>query len=291
MDRSIGDSFLPLNRHDTYPAIELAKADLSGKVVVVTGASRGIGKDIAVAMAQGGAKGLVLLARAGLDAAKADCRAAARPGSGLEVLAVEADITKNDQVVAAAKRAEATFGRVDIVINNAGYLEQYNFIADSEPDEWWKTFEVNVRGTYQVSRAFLPLLIKCGGDKTIVNLTSPASIGFLPQFSAYSISKLAQLRFTEWVGVEYGDKGVIAYSVNPGMHLTDMGARMPPEIVNAPIWHDKPALPAHTLLWLVNERREWLSGRYLDCRWDVEALLAKKQEVIDGEMLKFKMIV
>ncbi|GJE98192.1 SDR family oxidoreductase [Phanerochaete sordida] len=181
MSEPIGEVFLPTSKHDIYPAIESAFADLSGKVVVVTGASRGVGKATAVAMAQAGARGVVLFARSSLDAAKAECLAAAREGSGLEVLTLAVDIENNDQVVAAAKTVEGVFGRVDIVVNNAGYIEQYNLLADSEPDEWWKSFEVNIRGTYQVTRAFLPLLIKCGGDKTIVNVTTAgAVVGVFP---------------------------------------------------------------------------------------------------------------
>ena len=99
------------------------------------------------------------------------------------------------------------------------------------------------------------------------------------------------LRFTEFVNAEYADKGVIAFSVHPGVIWTEMNTRLPPEFQAAPIFIDKPQLTAGTILWLVKERRDWLSGRFVDCRWDVEALLAKKQEIVDGDKLKVKLAV
>ena len=154
---------------------------------MLTGASKGIGRAIALAIAQSGARGLVLLARSRLDAIEEQCLAAQQPGHPLEVLTVQTDVANNGQVVAAAKQVEETFGRVDVVINNAGYLERYNYIADSDPDEWWKVWDVNMRGTYHVTRAFLPLLIKCGGDKTIVNVASTGGHTLTRRISSYSV--------------------------------------------------------------------------------------------------------
>lgn len=130
---------------------------------------------------------MVLLARSSLDAVKKQCLAAQRPGHPLEVLTVRTDVTDNDQVVAAAKQVEKTFGHVDIVINIAGYLEHYNYIADSDPDEWWKPWNVNIRGAYHVTRAFVPLLIKSGGDNTFVNVASSAGFVMTPRISSYSV--------------------------------------------------------------------------------------------------------
>lgn len=184
----LGATFVTTARHDTYPTVDPTKADLSGKVILVTGASRGIGKAISLAMAQSGAKGLVLLGRSDLTKVKAACLSVQRSGHPLEVLAMSVDITKNDQVVAAVKKVEETFGRLDIVINNAGYAEQIGSIADSDPEDWWTTWDVNLRGTYHVVRATLPLLIKCGGDKTIVNVSSGAANMVIPIYAAYCVS-------------------------------------------------------------------------------------------------------
>ena len=183
-------TFIPSNRHDTYSAINPAGADLSGKVVLITGASKGMGKAMALTIAQSGVRGLVLCARSSLSSVKEACLSLRRPSHSLQVLTTQVDVTNSDQVVALANEVEATFQRLDIVINNAGYLNTTLKFPDSNPDDWWRVWEVNIRGTYNVSRAFLPLLIKCDGDKTILNVTSVAALLQHPGFSAYSVRAL-----------------------------------------------------------------------------------------------------
>ena len=90
--------------------------------MLVTGASKGIGKAIALTMAQSGARGLVLLARSSLSSVREECLTVQRSGHPLQVLSLQVDITDNNQVEAAAKEVKAAFGRLDIVINNAGIL-------------------------------------------------------------------------------------------------------------------------------------------------------------------------
>ncbi|GBE89715.1 Short chain dehydrogenase citE [Sparassis crispa] len=285
-----GFSFVPTLHHDTYPFIDPSTADLSGKVVLITGASKGIGKGIALAFAKAGASGLILIARSNMKALEAECLAAQRPGQALKVLALSGvDTTDPSHVTEAAKKAKETFGRLDVLINNAGLMESMHLIAESDPLEWWKVWEVNIRGTYNVTRAFLPLLIECGGDKTIINMSSAAAHHILPMGSAYLTTKLAMLRFTELLVTEYGSQGVIAYAVHPGSIRTDMGLFLGKDWEHTLI--DTMALATDTLLWLLRERRAWLSGRYVKCLWDMEEVLAKKQEIIDGDKLKVRMIV
>lgn len=182
-----GRNFVSTQRHDTYPAIDPAKADLDGKVVLVTGASKGIGKVIALAIAQSGAKGLVLFARSDLSDVKAACLAVQRPGQPLGVLTVSADIANNDQVIAGVKKADETFGRLDVVINNAGYAPLSNSISESDPQDWMTAWNINILGTYHVVRATLPLILKSDGDKTIINLSSVGAQMIFPGWSAYQV--------------------------------------------------------------------------------------------------------
>ena len=102
-------------------------------------------------------------------------------------------------------------------------------------------------------------------------------------------SKLALIRFTEYLSSEYADKGIIAHSVHPGAIPTSFNDKLPKEL--HPYLVDTVEVAAHTILWLVKERRTWLAGRFISCQWDVEALLAKKQEIVDGDKLKIRMVV
>ncbi|GBE89718.1 Short chain dehydrogenase citE [Sparassis crispa] len=290
LDPHTGLTFVPTVRHDTYPAIDISKANLVGKVVLVTGASKGIGKGIAIAFAKAGVSSLVLVARSNMTALETECLTAQRPGQSLKVLALSGfDTTDPTQVADAAKKVKETFGRLDILVNNAGLVEPLHLVADSDPAEWWKVWEVNIRGTYNVTRAFLPLLIECGGDKTIINMSSFSAHLIVPTCSAYLTSKLAILRLTELVALEYGSQGVIAYAVHPGSIPTDITASIGEKYQEVVV--DTLASATDTLVWLVKERRDWLSGRYVSCQWDVEELLAKKQEIVAGDKLKVRMMV
>ena len=88
---------------------------------------------------------------------------------------------------------------------------------------------------------------------------------------------------------EYGDAGVLAFAVHPGAVATDMASKAPAEMRH--ILVDTPEVAAHAVTWLVRERREWLAGRYFVCQWDVDELEAKKEEIVDGDKLKVRMVV
>jgi NADP-dependent 3-hydroxy acid dehydrogenase YdfG len=107
--------------------------------------------------------------------------AAQCPGHPLKVLALSIDTTD------ATEQVEAVFSRVEFIINNAGYMEQFRLIADTDPEEWWKSWMVNILGMYHVTRTFLPLLVKCGGKKTVINMTSIGTHFLGLQVSVYQV--------------------------------------------------------------------------------------------------------
>lgn len=130
----------------------------------------------------------------------------------------------------AADETEKAFGRLDVLINNAGYLEKFIKLLDSDEDEYWKAWEINYRGVYWVTKSFLALLIKTSdGLQTIVNVSSIGAHGLRPGASGYQISKNALLRFTEFICVEYAEKGIVAYAVHPGGVMTELSSNMPKE--------------------------------------------------------------
>jgi NAD(P)-dependent dehydrogenase (short-subunit alcohol dehydrogenase family) len=136
------------------------------------------------------------------------------------------DVMSYASVEAAAKTIEKEFGRLDILINNAGFLGPFEEIVDSNIDKWWMNYEINLRGVYWVSKAVLPLMLK-GGEKTIVNVTSAGAHGVGTGASGYAGSKFALLRFTEFLMVEHGEERLLAYSVHPCGASTELGLGMP----------------------------------------------------------------
>ena len=147
-----------------------------------------------------------------------------------KVVSYNMDVIDRDVIESTAQRADKDFsGRIDILINNAGYLEKFVPIVDSDPDEWWKTWTVNIRGVYLVTRAFLPIMLK-GGDKQIVNLSSVGALRCRPGGSGYQMTKFALLRFTEFIMSEYGTQGILAFSVHPGGIVTELVGNMPKDL-------------------------------------------------------------
>ncbi|WP_243287666.1 SDR family NAD(P)-dependent oxidoreductase [Geothrix terrae] len=289
-----GTDFTPTVHHDTYPAIDPSQhASFRGRHVFITGASRGIGRATARAFAKAGAAAIALGARSDLHALEQELREVARVAHPdlppPRVVRVPLDVADPASVQeAAARLEEALEDRLDLLINNAGYLEASAPLAESDPDEWWKAMTINLRGPYLVTRALLPLLLQ-GGDRTVVNTSSIGAHHVRPGASGYQTSKLALLRLTEFLAAEYADQGLLAYAIHPGGVLTELGSRMPAH--THAILVDTPELAGDTLAFLASERRDWLSGRYVSVNWDMGEFLARAEEIVRRDLLKVRMAV
>ncbi len=226
-----GSTFVEPIHHDTYAAIDpTTKSNLAGKSVFISGASKGVGRATALSYAKAGASQIAIAARSDLSSLAAELSAAARAAGkpAPQVLSLQLDVQDLSSVTSAAAATQAAFARLDILINNAGSLETARPLADSHPDEYWATWEVNYRGVYWATRAFLPLLLRTAdGLKTIVNMSSVGAHGFRPGMSAYQTSKFALLKLSEFTCAEYATEGVVAYSVHPGGVPTELALNMP----------------------------------------------------------------
>ncbi|KAI0899488.1 NAD(P)-binding protein [Annulohypoxylon nitens] len=277
---------------DTYPAIDSANADFSGKVVFISGASRGLGRAMSISFAKAGASMIAIGARSDLSTTiKLMQTAVANLGKPVPtILPVKVDVSDRESVDEAADLVKSNFGHVDIVINNAGILYT-SPIVDSDPDEWWKVFQVNLVGPYLITRAFMPLLQE-GSGKTIINVASVGAHLKSPTFSAYQISKLAVVRFTEMIVAEYGNKDILAYCIHPGNILTSIKGDIEtasPEL--KPIFIDKAELGADSLVYLTSQKRNWLAGRYINVTWDLPELMEKEDEIVNGDKLKLQLVI
>ncbi|KAI1320599.1 hypothetical protein EDD11_000121 [Mortierella claussenii] len=284
---SAAKNFVSTLHTDTYPAI--AHANHQGRTVLITGASKGIGRATAVSFARGGAANIVIAARSGLDEVEQELLAAAPSSSSPpQIIKLQLDVVLEASIAHAVERVEQACGHLDILVNNAGYLEERTPIAESDPAEWWRSWEVNVKGVYLVTRAFLPLLLQ-GSQKTIINVSSAGAHLTSRGASAYQTNKFAVLRFTEFLAMEYGDQEMVAIAISPGMVNTELARNLPKDFHGYLV--DTPELAADSIAWLTQHRPLWLSGRYVSVNWDLPELMAKKDEIVEGDKLKMRIVI
>ncbi len=190
---------------------------LRGRVVLVTGSSRGIGRAIAAEAARRGALGVVV----NYVSSEAEARETARlvEELGSEALVVRADVSVYEEAARLVRAAVEKWGRLDVVVNNAGVLSPKRF-DEMKPGEWRRAFEVNVFGALNVAHAALPYMEGRGG--VIVNIASVLGLRPEPEASHYSASKAALIAWTIAVAKELAEKGVRVFAVAPGGVDTDM---------------------------------------------------------------------
>jgi NAD(P)-dependent dehydrogenase (short-subunit alcohol dehydrogenase family) len=132
------------------------------------------------------------------------------------------------------------------------------------------------------------LLLK-SQTKTIINITSGGANALFPGASGYQTTKFALCRLTEFMDKEYYQQGLIAISLHPGGVQTELALNMPPDMHD--VLTDTPELAADTIVWLSRERRDWLSGRYATVNWDMEELDQKKEDILQRNLLKFRLVI
>jgi 3-oxoacyl-[acyl-carrier protein] reductase len=182
---------------------------LAGRVAVVTGASRGIGRAIAAALVREGAKVAGCALRGPLVS----------PGPGSFLLAC--DVRRSDQVAAFAAEVQARLGPPDILVNNAGIVVRSALVDLSEAD-WNDVLGANLNGTYLVTRAFLPAMIGKGPGGRIINISSIAGRQGTPMLTAYCAAKHGVVGFTRALAEELRPQGIVVNAICPGSVDTDM---------------------------------------------------------------------
>lgn len=192
-------------------------SSLAGKVIIVTGASRGIGAAAAAALGRAGAT-VVLTARDGALAAEVALSITAAGGSAS---ARGCDVSDYAAVEALVADTHESRGKVDALVNNAGVVEPIASIADSDPAAWARNIAINLTGAYNAIRAVLPGMIAAGGG-TIVNVSSGAAIRPQEGWGAYCSAKAGLHMLTRAVALEAAGKGIRVFGFQPGTTDTDM---------------------------------------------------------------------
>lgn len=269
-------------------------APLKGKVALVTGASKpnGIGAAIALRLAREGADVVVADLCEQLSAeypgycrtgSNDDLMALAEKIAALGVHAVAApiDVTDAKMVQAVAERVEKEFGRLNILCNNAGGAPGPQTIANMEEKAWQKTMEINLTGTWRVTKHLTPLLIKGGRGGAVVNTASRA--GKVPSafMSGYCTAKAGLIMLTKVTALEMAPHGIRVNCICPGQVETDLGAwgwgmrafskglnmEQYRELMAKEIPLGRPASPdecANVVFWLVSEEASFITGQAIN---------------------------
>lgn len=192
------------------------QTELKGKVALITGASRGLGRAMALALAEAGAD-LALVSRDRTQLEET-ARGARRNGNRAEIFV--ADVTREDEVALVERQVGAALGKVSILINNAGINVRKN-LTDFTLEEWRRVLDTNLTAVFLMCRAFVPHM-KAAGWGRIINLTSIMSHVSLPQRTAYSASKAGLLGFTRALALELAQDHITVVGISPGPFGTEM---------------------------------------------------------------------
>lgn len=237
--------------------------DMTGKTVMITGASRGIGADTARVFAGAGAN-VVLLARSGeaLKALSAEI--------GAQAFAIPCDISDYDAVAGAVDETLKTFGTLDVLIGNAGVIEPISHMAQADPAEWGRVIDINLKGVFYGMRAALPVMRKAGGG-TILTISSGAAHGPVEAWSHYCASKAGAAMLTACLHKENAGDGIRAMGLSPGTVATQMQREIAASGIN-PVsqldWseHIPADWPARTLLWMCSDAAKPWVGQEISLR-------------------------
>jgi 3-oxoacyl-[acyl-carrier protein] reductase len=241
---------------------------LTGKVAIVTGASRGIGAAAALALGEAGAS-VVLAARSGKQA---DANARRISEAGGKAIAMECDVSDYHACQRLVHETAQRFGPPDVLVNNAGVIEPIGMVASGEPEAWARSIEINLTGAYYAIRAVLHGMLERGhGD--IINVSSGAALRPQEGWSAYCAGKAGLAMLTRSIDLEHRAAGIRVFGFQPGTTDTDMQvtirasginpiSKIPRELLT-PVAH-----PARAIVYLCTKEADDLAGKEFSLRDD-----------------------
>lgn len=236
---------------------------LNGKVALVTGASKGLGKAMALGLAEVGAD-VLLFARSEMSKLKSEIE-----GKGGKAFAVSGDVTKEEDVTKAVDAAVQELGGLDILVNNAGIVEQSLMAHELPTEEWENIFKVDVTGTFLFCREALKIMARQKSGK-IINISSIAGFTGHPLFpcAGYCAAKGAVVNLTRELGKQYAEYGININCIAPGFFSTEIagGAYHDPEFIKASLKQipmKRIATPdelAGTAVFLASDASNYITG-------------------------------
>jgi NAD(P)-dependent dehydrogenase (short-subunit alcohol dehydrogenase family) len=197
--------------------------ELSGQVALVTGASTGIGRHLVEGLA---ARGMAVAGLARTEDRLTAAMAEVGSSTGARTLAVPADVTDRSSVDAAVARVVEELGQVDLLVNNAGLIDEFEVpLWEADPDQWWDVVTSHVKGGFLLCRAVVPWMVLRNHGR-IINIASGQSLRVNPDYSAYGVAKTGLLRITEALAAALDGTDVRAFDLSPGVVDTQMTRSM-----------------------------------------------------------------
>jgi len=234
---------------------------LNQKVILVTGASRGIGAAVAHKLAAAGAKVIINYA-GGQEAAEQTVNSIKQQGG--DAIALQADVSKADEVKVMFDAAIAHYGRVDVLVNNAGIMIT-KLLKDTTDDDFTRQFDINVRGTFNTMREAATRLADNG---SVINFSSSNNRIMLPTYSTYAATKSAVEQLTRVFAKEVGARGINVNSVSPGPTNTELFTKGKPQQVidrlaslSAFNRIGEPEDIAKVVVFLASDDAKWISAQ------------------------------
>lgn len=270
--------------------------DLGGQVAIVTGGGRGIGQAMALALARAGAA-VAVVARSTNQLAQTVSRVEEMSG---RAMAIVADVTDQQAIEQMAREVEQQFGPVDLLVNNAGAPAQCGPMWETDPDDWWRCIDVNLRGPFLCSRAVLPSMVARQSGR-IITTASGAGLGPWPYLAAYAIGKCAVIRFSENLAAETKEHGITVFAITPGLvrtSMTEAGARSSEDEEWLGGFFRKsfaagrdvpPEHAANLVVLLASGQADALSGCCIDVRDDVAAMVERAEEIQQDDLYTLRL--
>ena len=237
--------------------------DMTGKTVLITGASRGIGAETARVFAKAGAN-VALVARG--QGQIADLAGEI----GQQAIAIPCNVANAREVAAAVDTTVDAFGGLDVLINNAGVIEPIAHLIDADVEAWGDVIDINLKGVFYGMRAAVPVM-KAGGGGSVLTISSGAAHGPVEAWSHYCASKAAVNMLTRCLDKEEAEHGIRAIGLSPGTVATQMQREIKSSGIN-PVsqldWdvHIPADWPARALLWMCSPEADAWCGQEISLR-------------------------
>jgi len=250
-------------------------------VALITGGGRGIGRAVALRLAKNGWD-------VAIAARSADELAATAKDAGGLTLAVAADVASPEQVRAMVQRTESELGPIDLLVNNAAVAGPMTPFWETDPADWWRCQEVNVRGPMLCCHEVVPGMMRRRNGR-IVNLSSGAGARAVPNMGSYVLSKTAMMRFSEQLAMELAPYGIQVFPIRPGVVRTRMVESVRQNVPIVQQFLDEgrdvpPEATADLVEYLAAGKADALSGCVLSVQENWDEMVRRAEEIHREQM-------